>query len=85
MEQNYLKKLNISFLFFSWSLLNAQSFSQSLKFVFPYMAGAVLFVVILVNIGLLMRSNKEKKLGVKYILYTAIALGAATALVTYIL
>lgn len=49
------------------------------------MAGAVLFVVILVNIGLLMRSNKEKKLGVKYILYTAIALGAATAIVTYIL
>lgn len=85
MEQNYLKKINMSFSIFCCSLLHAQSFGQSLKFVFPYVAGAILFVVILVNIGLLMRSNKEKKLGAKYILYTAVALGVALALINYIL
>lgn len=85
MGQNYLKKINICFLISCCSLVNAQTFSQSLKFVFPYVAGAILFVVILVNIGLLMRSNKEKKIGIKYILMTAIFLSVALVLVNYIL
>lgn len=85
MQQNYLTKLNISVLFFFCSLLQAQSFKQSFKFVFPYVAYAFLFVVILVNIGLLMKGKKEKRLGIKYIIYTAIAVGVAVAFTTYIL
>ncbi len=85
MEQNYLKKFNFSFLIFYGSLLQAQSFGQSLKFVLPYVAGAILFVVILVNIGLLIRGKNERKLGLKYILFTAIALSVIVALVNYIL
>lgn len=85
MEQNYLKKINFLFLIFYCLSLQAQTLSQSVKFVLPYVGGAILFVVILVNIGLLMRSKREKKIGLKYILISVVALSIIIALANYIL
>ncbi|WP_336691121.1 MULTISPECIES: hypothetical protein [unclassified Chryseobacterium] len=72
MRQNYLKKINLVFLLSCCSFLHAQTFSQSLKFVFPYVAGAILLVTVLVNLGSLVKGREEKKEGMKNILWIAL-------------
>ena len=85
MEQNYLKKMNLIFLVCCCTLLQAQSFNQSLKSVIPYVAGAILFVTVLVNLGSLVKGKEEKKEGMRNILWIALALSFITLFIKYII
>lgn len=85
MEQNYLKKMNLVFLVCSCTLLQAQSFTQSLKSVSPYVAMAILFVTVLVNLGSLVKGREEKREGMKNILWIALALSIIMFFIKYII